>query len=206
MGERDQFRRTDVEILDDELAFDGFWQLRVKTLRHRCFAGGWSEPMRREVHCRGNAVGVLLYDPVLDAVGLVEQFRVGALEDAQTPWLFELVAGLIEPGETPPDVAIREVQEEAGCRVDTLEAIAEYYSSPGGSDEYFYLYCARADLSDVDELHGVEHEHEDIRLHVLDRETLERRRGEGRCNNAHTLLALHWLEQHRPRLREEWVD
>ena len=89
-----EFSRADVEILDESIAWDGFWKLRVLRLRHRLFAGGWSAPLEREMHCRGEAVGVLLYDPQLDAIGIVEQFRVGAVSRPGSPWLLELVAGL----------------------------------------------------------------------------------------------------------------
>ena len=90
------FDNDDIEVLDDSLAFDGFFQLRSVSLRHRLFEGGWSEPVRREILLRHDAVGVLLFDPVLDKVALVEQFRIGAMGREGSPWLLELVAGLIE--------------------------------------------------------------------------------------------------------------
>ncbi len=196
------FDAEDVEILHEEVLFKGFWTLKRLTLRHRRFAGGWSEPMTREVHCRGEAVGVLLYDPVLDAVGLVEQFRVGPWAKGDSrPWLLELVAGLREEGEDPEGVAIRETREEAGCEVQHLRHIASYYASPGGCDEYFHLYCARVSLAGVSLLHGEEHEHEDIRLHVIPVADLPALLAAGRCNNAHSLLALQWFEARRTELR-----
>lgn len=196
------FDAADVEIEREEVLFDGFWTLKRLTLRHRRYAGGWSEPMTREVHCRGEAVGVLLYDPAMDAVGLVEQFRVGpwAKGDAH-PWLLELVAGLREDGEDPEGVAIRETREEAGCDVRSLRHIASYYSSPGGCDEYFHLYCAIVSLAGVGLLHGEAHEHEDIRLHVVPVSGLPALIAAGRCNNAHSLLALQWFEAKYAELR-----
>lgn len=196
------FGAADVEVEREEILFDGFWTLKRLTLRHRRYAGGWSDPMTREVHCRGEAVGVLLYDPDLDVVGLVEQFRVGpwAKGDAR-PWLLELVAGLREEGEDPEGVAIRETREEAGCEVQSLRHIASYYSSPGGCDEYFHLYCAKVSLAGVRLLHGQEHEHEDIRLHVVQVSELPALIAAGRCNNAHSLLALQWFEAKRAELR-----
>jgi ADP-ribose pyrophosphatase len=196
------FGAADVEVEREEILFDGFWTLKRLTLRHRRYAGGWSDPMTREVHCRGEAVGVLLYDPDLDVVGLVEQFRVGpwAKGDAR-PWLLELVAGLREEGEDPEGVAIRETREEAGCEVQSLRHIASYYSSPGGCDEYFHLYCAKVSLAGVRLLHGQEHEHEDIRLHVVQVSELPALIAAGRCNNAHSLLALQWFEAKYAELR-----
>lgn len=196
------FGADDVEVQREEILFDGFWTLKRLTLRHRRYAGGWSAPMTREVHCRGEAVGVLLFDPALDAVALVEQFRVGpwAKGDAR-PWLLELVAGLREEGEDPEGVAIRETREEAGCEVRSLRHIASYYSSPGGCDEYFHLYCADVSLAGVGLLHGEEHEHEDIRLHVVPVSELPALIAAGRCNNAHSLLALQWFQARYAELR-----
>jgi ADP-ribose pyrophosphatase len=200
----ERFDHEDVEILGEETHYDGFWRLKVIELRHRRFAGGWSEVLRREIHFRGEAVGVLLYDPELDAVGLVEQFRVGALGRAGSPWLFELVAGLVEAGETPEQVAVRETREEAGCELRALAPVAEYFSSPGGSDEYFHIFCGCAKLRDAEALHGVEGEHEDIRLHVIPWERALERLNEGLFNNAHTLLAMQWLREHREEVRRAW--
>ena len=200
----ERFGREDVEIIDDYLAFSGFWQLKVLRLRHRRFEGGWSGEIRRELHCRGEAAGVLLYDATRDAIGLVEQMRVGALWRGDSPWLLELVAGLVEAGEAPADVARRETREESGCEVVELKHIASYYSSPGGSDEYFHLFCARTDLGEVRELHGIAGEHEDIRLHVIAFEQALRMQSEGRFDNAHTLIAMQWLERQREELRRAW--
>jgi ADP-ribose pyrophosphatase len=195
---------ADIEITGEEVVYDGFWQLKLIRLRHRRFDGGWSAELRRELHCRGEAVGVLLYDPQLDAIAMVEQIRIGALSRPQSPWLFELVAGLLEPGETPKEVAIRESQEEAGCAIDEMRHIASYYSSPGGTDEYFHLFCARANLAGAAELHGVAGEHEDIRLHVFEYPDALRMQSEGRFDNAHSLIALLWLQQQRDELRRAW--
>jgi ADP-ribose pyrophosphatase len=200
-----QFGHNDVEILEEKTAWSGFWKLKLFRLRHRRFAGGWSEALTRELHCRGEAVGVLLYDPTLDAIGMVEQFRIGAAFRAGSPWLLELVAGLVEEGETPAEVAVRETTEESGCVIQELLPVAGYFSSPGGTDEYFHLFCARASLAGVAELHGKPAEHEDIRLHVIPYARALEMQQEGRFDNAHTLIALQWLQVHREELRRAWT-
>lgn len=199
------FGRDDVRFLDEETLWNGFWKLKRFRLRFRRFAGGWSAPISRELHCRGEAVGVLLYDPVLDAVGMVEQFRIGAAFRDTSPWLLELVAGLVEPGETPEQVAVRETDEESGCTVDALLPVARYYSSPGGCDEYFHLFCARVRLGQASELHGKPSEHEDIRLHVIPYARLASMQREGCFDNAHSLIALQWLHGERDRIRSAWT-
>lgn len=199
------FSRKDVEIIEDRLGWSGFFKLRALKLRHRLFQGGWGKPLSRELMERGTAVGVLPYDPRLDAVLLVEQFRVGALDRAQGPWLLELVAGLIDKAEAPEEVARREALEEAGLAIGEMDVVARYYSSPGGSDEYFYLYCGRCDLSAAGGYYGLPEEGEDIKAQVLDFAAAVALLEAGRIDNAHSIIALQWLIQHRSRLRQQWT-
>lgn len=197
------FGRDDVELLESELLYQGFYRMRRLRLRHRLFHGGWGGPIEREIMERHDAVGLLLYDPVKDAVGLIEQFRVGALQQGDSPWLLELVAGLIDKDESPEVVATREAKEEAGTDVSALEPVYRYFSSPGGSDEYFHLYCARVTL-EQEGIFGLDDEGEDIRLHILPVATAFDLMAAGRISNAHTLVALLWLQRERERLRHQW--
>ena len=115
------FGADDVRILAEETAFQGYFQVRRVTLQYRAFGGGWVEPQVREIFERGDAVGVLPYDPVTDSVVLIEQFRPGAMRGANSPWMLELIAGIVEPGEADAEVAHREAMEEAGCELSLLE-------------------------------------------------------------------------------------
>lgn len=161
--------------------------------------------MQRELFVRDPAVGVLLHDPERDLVALTEQFRVGALERVGGPWCLEVVAGMVEEGETLEEVARREVLEEAGIVVEQLHYIRSYLPSPGGSSERMHLFCALVDLSAAGGHFGVDHEHEDIRLRVLPCEqvlaNLEGGDPEGApIDNAASIISLQWLQRHRAEL------
>lgn len=69
--------------------------------KHRLFEGGWSKEIVREVFERGHAGAILPYDPQTDNVVLIEQIRFPAFESSETPWLLEIVAGMIEENESP---------------------------------------------------------------------------------------------------------
>ncbi|MDD1649789.1 MAG: NUDIX domain-containing protein, partial [Methylococcaceae bacterium] len=103
------------EVIEESAVYRGFFKLSRFRLRHTLFAGGWSEPLSRELFHRGRCVAVVPYDPVTERVILIEPFRIGAVGDRAVPWLMEIVAGAVEPGESPEDVAYREAVEEAGC-------------------------------------------------------------------------------------------
>jgi len=201
---RSTFTRDDVDVLSDNSAYDGFFKVRELQLRHRKFDGSWSPVLRRELVLRHDAAGVLLYDPRRDEIALVEQFRVGALKRNSNPWLLELVAGLIDSDENAEAVARREALEEAGCEIKAMELICEYFSSPGGNNEYFHLYCGQCDLQNAGGVFGLPEEGEDIRVHVVTVDAALQALQRREFSNAPTIIALQWLQLHRQRLREQW--
>ena len=160
--------------------------------------------MSREVFIRGEAVGVLLFDPVRDVIALVEQFRCGPFCHGGEPWQMELVAGMVEPGESPGEVASRESVEEANCVIEALLPISEYYPSPGGCSEYVYVLCGKSDLSRAGGIFGLAEEHEDIRVQVLSCERAFADLAAGKFRNAMTIIALQWLQLNKARVCEQW--
>lgn len=194
------FSRQDVEVERRETLFRGFYRIDKLHLRHRQFAGGMGPVITRELFVRHRAVGVLIHDAALENVLLIEQFRVGALDDRH-PWQLEIVAGLVEPGESLDEVARREAEEEAGVQLDTLEEIMDFMPSPGGSDEHFTLYAGRADLTRAGGVHGLPEEGEDIRVQVMRLDQALSLLASGRINNAACIIALQWLALHKARLQ-----
>ncbi len=184
--------------------FRGFFALGQTSLRHRLFNGGMSGTLQREVFLATDAVTVLPYDPRLDLVLMVEQFRTGPwLRGEARPWLIEAVAGRIDAGETPEEAARREAREEAGIELGTLFSVADYYPSPGANTEYIWSLVALADLSaERGGLHGLEAEGEDIRSHVVPFDEAMQWLAAGRLANAPLILSLIWLKGERERLRE----
>ena len=191
---------ADVELIERASRYRGFFALDAVTLRHRLFSGGWSQTLTRELLVRKPAVGVLLYDPEHALVGLVEQFRIGALAEPAGPWVMEVVAGIAGPDEDSALVARREALEEAGIEELSLEPICRYLSSPGGTDEVLTLFCGITDLRGRGGCFGLAHEHEDIRLHVLAEDAALAGLATGAYNNAATIICLQWLALNRDRL------
>jgi ADP-ribose pyrophosphatase len=196
-------------ILQRDACYQGFFRLERLSLRHALFAGGMGATLTRECMQKGEAVGVLLYEPETDCVALVEQFRVGALEQARADpskaWLLELVAGYRETDEGIEEVARRETLEEAGCTVLDLIPICRYLVSPGGSSETMSLFCARVRAPRSGSIHGVADEGEDIRLHVLPVEQAWQRLNAGGIGSAAPVIALQWLQLHLREVRARWA-
>lgn len=195
------FSRNDVEVLSVEPLYQGFFKMVKYRFRHRVFAGGWSEPMDRELFERGHAAALLPYDPETDHVVLVEQFRVGAMAADCSPWQLEIVAGIIEPNEVTEDVVRREAVEEAGVTVTELHKITRYLSSSGGCSETLDIFVGRVDSTTASGIHGLAEEGEDIRVHVVPREEAYRWVESGKIENAASIIALQWLQLNHTRLQ-----
>jgi len=189
------------KLLDSQPLYQGFFKIDLCRIRHQTYQGGEIE-IQRELFHRGDAVAVLLYDPVADRVVLIEQFRVGAIGE-ENPWLLEIVAGMLEEGESVHDVARRECKEEAGLDVHAFEPVYSFYSSPGGCSERIHLVCALVDSEQAEGTHGLEAEGEDIRVRVVDFAETHDLIASAKISSAIPLIALQWLQLNRERLQME---
>ena len=192
------------EIIEKTVCYKGFFSIARLRLRHRKYDGEWSEVLTREIFERGHAVAVLPYDPVRDEVVLIEQFRVGALDFPASPWLIEIVAGIIDEGESAEGVAHREMAEEAGCVIEQLEHVCDYLVSPGGTTESTVLFCGRVDATGIGGVHGLADEGEDIKVSVVSFDEAVTLLNSGGINSASPIIALQWLILNRDRLQREW--
>ena len=213
-----QFGKNDVEIIEQKDVYQGFHRITKMRLRHRLYEGGWSEVIEREVSAKGSAASVVVYDPELDAVCLVEQFRVATLdvnstkstkdkasEATSSPWSLEIVAGMLDKeDENPEELVRRELQEEAGLNPSHIEKITSYWVSPGGSSARMHIYVALCDLQNAGGIYGLEEESEDILAEVVPLETVYQYSINEESSNAATLIGLQWLTLNRERLYHKW--
>ena len=198
------FAKNDVEIIARETLYSGFFSMDLYRFRHRLFNGEMSGEIRREIFERGHAAVLLPFDPVRDEVVLVEQIRIAAYDVSVSPWLLEMVAGMIEEGESVEDVARREALEEAGLVVGRTKPVLSYLASPGGTSERLSIMVGEVDATTAEGIHGLADENEDIRVHVVSREQAYQWVEEGKIDNAASVIALQWLQLHYQTLRNEW--
>ncbi|MDM3694108.1 ADP-ribose diphosphatase [Proteus mirabilis] len=199
------YTRNDVELISKKTLYKGFFRMNEYRFKHLLFKGGWSAEVKREVFERGHAGVLLAYDPKRDEVVLIEQIRIPAYETSQTPWLLEVIAGMVEEGESPEEVVRREATEEAGITIGRCKPIVSYLSSPGGTSERMYVYVGEVDATTATGIHGLACENEDIRVHVVSREQAYQWVEEGIIDNAASVIALQWLQLHHVTLRKDWL-
>lgn len=198
--------RDDVVLESSESLHDGFFQMKHYQLRHRLFEGGWSPNLSREIMLRDPVAGVIPYDPIRDEVVLLEQFRGGMFAAGDKhPWSIEIVAGIIEKGESAEEMARRETLEECGCTVGRLEKVMEFYPSPGGCSELVTVFCGEVSSEGASGVHGVAEEGEDIRVFSISVDKAMAQIQSGAINNSIGVTGIQWLALNRDELRQRWT-
>ncbi|OCG64537.1 ADP-ribose diphosphatase [Gilliamella sp. wkB18] len=199
------FDNKDVFNLTKRLLYKGFFSLFEYRFKYRQFDGSISEEVSREILERGHAVVLLAYDAKRDKVVMIEQIRIAAIETQQSPWLLELIAGMMDhKNESYEDVARREAMEEAGISVGRCKPIISYLASPGGLTEKLHIIVGEVDSSTASGIHGLAEENEDIKVHVISREKAYQWVENGIINNAASIIALQWLQLNHILLKNEW--
>ncbi len=196
----------DWKIIQNQRVYDGHFKVDKVVLQHELFDGGLSKPLMRERVSRQNAVAVLPYDPERDEVVLIEQFRVGPLEQVGNPWMVEVVAGLVEEGESFEEVASRESMEEANCKIEKLHHVASFFPSPGGFAEQAHVYIGKTDTSNLGGLYGEPSEGEDIRVMVVSSQQALEMLKEGAIRSAIPMIALYRFKDMRSELQRMWLN
>ncbi|MGR3622497.1 NUDIX domain-containing protein [Pseudophaeobacter sp.] len=194
----------DVVVHQHKRAFVNFFAMEEMDLQFRRYDGSLSPVVNRAAALVGRASVVLPYDPIRDQVLLVEQFRAATfIAGEKQPWMWEPVAGLIDPGETPEQAACREAMEEAGVAISRLEPVTHAYPSSGASGEFIHIFVGLTDLSDINGGGGVAGEHEDLRSEILGFEQLMQGIDDHSYQDMPLVTAALWLSRHRDRLRAE---
>lgn len=203
-----RFTIKDVNIHNKERIFKKYFAIDEYQLSYKRFDGTQSKVFTREIFERdANAVGILIYDVKTDEVALIEQFRPGALNDPQSPWLIEIVAGMVDSGESEIQAAVREVKEEIGLEIKErdLHLISSILPSPGGISEKVTVYIAKADLSKLGDHGGLASDGEDIRIFKAKFDDAYMQVENGRIHNAIAMLSLMYLKLHKSAITQSFA-
>jgi nudix-type nucleoside diphosphatase (YffH/AdpP family) len=184
-----------VEIKCRRLIFNDFFKIQEAILRYLHFDGKMSEPVRRLVFERGDAVAAIIFNRDTQKVVLINQFRYPTY-DKGPGWMKEVVAGILEPNETPEDALRRESMEEIGYRIDDLTHMTTFYVSPGGSSERIMLYYAEVGNNDrIGAGGGLTSKGEDIQIIEVALPELWSALDAGEIIDAKTIIGVMWLRR-----------
>lgn len=196
------YRMDDLEIEHARKIPGDFFSMTQYKGRFRRYDGSMSDLMQREVFVTPyDAAGILLYDPKQQTIALTEQCRFALANDQESPWVLEIVMGMMDnPEESPFEAALREAKEEAGASVMRVEPVASYYPSPGVSTEFVNIFCGEVDMSAVGGIHGLAAEQEDIKVVIMNLAQAEQAMRTGVIKTATTIITLQWLLLHKDTL------
>lgn len=176
-------------VLKETLS-DAWYTLYRYTYEYLRSDGRWDR-QRREAYDRGNGAAVLLYDPGRQTVLLTRQFRMPTFINGNPDgMLTEVCAGVLE-GADPEACIRREILEETGYAVPTVEKVAAVYTSPGAVTEMLHLYLAAYTPEMKKEAGGgVAAESEDIELLEWPYKKVREALRQGSIRDAKTLILL----------------
>src|SRR5215813_11591137 len=120
------------KVLNSRLAYRG-GHIQVREDRVIEPAG---HEAKREIVVHPGAVCIVA-KPTANEIILIRQYRHAAGQE-----LVEIPAGTLHAGEDPRECAIRELEEEAGYRAATMTERARFWTTPGFTTEFMYLYEA----------------------------------------------------------------
>ena len=118
-----------------------------------------------------------------ERVLLIRQYRYAA-----GGYIWELPAGVINPGEPPRDCAARELREEAGVDADDLHHLGTMFATPGFCNERIHLFLGRR-LRDASHAHEADEVITEIRRVPMHDALAMIRRGE--IVDGKTIAGLH---------------
>jgi GDP-mannose pyrophosphatase NudK len=157
--------------------------------------GQW-ETQKREVYDHGNAVTVLLYNKETRNILLTKQFRIATYVNGNSGgMLLETPAGLLEGNESPEDAMLREIKEETGYAVSSVQKIFEAYTSAGSLTERVYFYVAPYSKEQkVAKGGGLEEEGEELDVIELSLDKLVQMIENGEIVDAKTILLVQYAQ------------
>lgn len=166
------------ETIDSRVAYEG----AIITVREEDVRLPDGRIVGREMVTHPGAVGI---------VGITREGKVVLVEQYRNPvkrTLLEIPAGKLSPGEDPAGCAMRELAEETGYRVRTLTKVAEYFTTPGFSNERFHTFLATDIVPGDPEPDG----EEEVAMRVVEMPWAEAVRAarEGRIEDGKTLVGL----------------
>lgn len=102
-----------------------------------------------------DSVSILLYHKEKNAILLVKQFRVPVyLNDKSQTFTYELCAGLVDKDKSLEEIAIEEIDEECGYKVNiqNIQKVTSFFTNVGISGAKQHLYFAN--ISDNMKIHN----------------------------------------------------
>ena len=184
---------SNFKVTNKKNLYDGFFKMNEISLKYKKYDGSWSNEIKRELFGGAQVSAVLPFDPIKKKIVLIQQFRPGTISKNTNNYLNEIVAGIIDPGESPEIAAKRECFEETGYKIKKLAPIQGYFPAPGSSESFYHLFLGEVDSKNGKKIMGLDNENEDILVESFKVNQVKKMMQEGKFINGLTLIAIQWF-------------
>ena len=184
---------SNFKVTSKKNLYDGFFKMNEISLKYKKYDGSWSNEIKRELFGGAQVSAVLPFDPIKKKIVLIQQFRPGTISKNTNNYLNEIVAGIIDPGESPEIAAKRECLEETGYKIKKLTPIQGYFPAPGSSESFYHLFLGEVDSKNGKKIMGLDYENEDILVESFKVNQVKKMMLEGKFINGLTLIAIQWF-------------
>ena len=184
---------SNFKVTNKKNLYDGFFKMNEISLKYKKYDGSWSNEIKRELFSGAQVSAVLPYDPIKKEIVLIQQFRPGTISRNTNNYLKEIVAGIIDPGESPEIAAKRECLEETGYKIKKLTSIQGYYPAPGSSESFYHLFLGEVDSKNEKKIMGLDTENEDILVESYNINQVKKMMQNGELINGLSLIAIQWF-------------
>tara|TARA_B100001057_G_scaffold432888_1_gene461344 strand:- start:1699 stop:2280 length:582 start_codon:yes stop_codon:yes gene_type:complete len=184
---------SNFKVTNKKNLYDGFFKMNEISLKYKKYDGSWSDEIKRELFGGAQVAAVLPYDPIKKEIVLIQQFRPGTISKNTNNYLKEIVAGIIDPGESPEIAAKRECLEETGYKIKKLTPIQGYFPAPGSSESFYHLFLGEVDSKNGRKIMGLDTENEDILVESFDIDQVKKMMQKCEFINGLTLIAIQWF-------------
>ena len=183
-----------VRIKDIQTLAQGKGRLMSVSFEQRRRDGNWQQ-RKREIYDNGNSAVVLPYDPDRNTVLLTGQLRLPIYLQDGIERSAEACAGKLD-GETAERRIVKEMEEELGYHVETVERLFELYVSPAAIIEKItYFTCVYSPADKVSEGGGLPEEGEDIEVIEMTLEQAAAMVASGDIIDAKTVVLIQYLRE-----------
>jgi ADP-ribose pyrophosphatase len=167
---------SEPKILSQKIVYKG----KVIEVREDRVIDPGGKEYSRELVVHPGAVCIVAR-PTPEEVILIRQYRHATGKE-----LLEIPAGTLHHGEDPFDCAVRELEEETGYRASKLIERARFWTTPGFTNEFMYLFEA----SELVKTQINPDEDEVIEVDIVPRIKALRMIDDGRVQDAKSILGL----------------
>ena len=185
-----------VQITEEKLLSDNWYVLKRYTFNYLGKNGQWTT-QQREAYDRGNGATILLHNPQANTVILTRQFRLPTFVNGNwdggpaSGMLIETCAGLLD-SDDPETAILREMEEETGYRIQSVQKVMEAYMSPGSVTEKLFFYLAEY-TADTERAVGGGIDEEEIDILEIPLSEAMARMQTGEVQDGKTIMLLQYL-------------